>query len=539
MIVAIYARVSTSKQAEKDLSIPDQIRQMEDWCKNHGHQVGMVYSEPGASATDDRRPVFQQMIAEACVAERPFEGIVVHSLSRFFRDCIEFGLYERRLRKHGVSVISISQQTSDDPAGEMARRIFSVFDEYQSKENGKHTLRAMRENARQGFFNGSSPLFGYRTVEVDLPGRKGRKKRLTVDPSEAGTVRRIFDLYLNGDGRRALGVKGIAIYLNERGILRRGKRWNKSTVYQLLENRAYIGEHIFNRKDHKTGRLKPESEWVVGHVEAILDKEIFEKCAGLRERRSPAETPPRVVKSPTLLTGLLKCGLCGSAMTLGTGKGGLYRYYKCSKRINEGAGACLSHNIRMEKLDRVVLDALGEKVFTPSRVRVMMKELKVAVEKKGSSISGDLTSLKRELEDTAQRLERLYEAVEKGVLPVDMSLQERAQKHKARREEILVEMARLRGKKEMPLKALSTKHVDSFCSALKVKLKDRSSSLGKEYLRLLVDEIRVEGGEVVMKGRHTPIAGMIGGKKVGALERVPTFAVDWLPGTDSNCRPSG
>jgi DNA invertase Pin-like site-specific DNA recombinase len=90
------------------------------------------------------------MIGEACVHPSPFEAIVVHSLSRFFRDSLEFGLYERNLKRFGVRVLSITQQTSDDPSGEMIRRIFSVFDEYQSKENGKHTLRAMR-NARQDF----------------------------------------------------------------------------------------------------------------------------------------------------------------------------------------------------------------------------------------------------------------------------------------------------------------------------------------------------------------------------------------------------
>ena len=105
----------------------------------------------------------------------PFEAIIVHSLSRFFRDAIELGLYERRLAKAGVRIISITQQTSDDPAGEMARRMFSVFDEYQSKENAKHTLRAMQENARQGFFNGSTPPFGYRVVEAEGNGRSGCK----------------------------------------------------------------------------------------------------------------------------------------------------------------------------------------------------------------------------------------------------------------------------------------------------------------------------------------------------------------------------
>ena len=35
MAVALYARVSTPRQAEKDLSIPDQLRQLREYCKAH------------------------------------------------------------------------------------------------------------------------------------------------------------------------------------------------------------------------------------------------------------------------------------------------------------------------------------------------------------------------------------------------------------------------------------------------------------------------------------------------------------------------
>ena len=65
--------------------------------------------------------------------------------------------YERILKKVGVKLVSITQETSDDAAGEMASKLFSLFDEYQSKENAKHTQRAMQENARQGYWNGSVP----------------------------------------------------------------------------------------------------------------------------------------------------------------------------------------------------------------------------------------------------------------------------------------------------------------------------------------------------------------------------------------------
>lgn len=190
MHVALYARVSTTRQADNDLSIPDQLRQLNEWCKANGHLIVHEYIEPGASATDDKRPVFQQMIADAMLKPPAFEAIIIHSLSRFFRDGIEFGVYERKLVKNKVKVISITQPTSDDAGGEMMRRIINLFDEHQSKENSKHTSRAMKENARQGFFNGSRAPFGYQAVSTDISGSRGRKKKkLEINEAEAGIVR--------------------------------------------------------------------------------------------------------------------------------------------------------------------------------------------------------------------------------------------------------------------------------------------------------------------------------------------------------------
>ena len=128
MAVALYARVSTVRQAEKDLSIPDQLNQMRDWAAANGFAVAMEYIEAGASATDDKRPVFQQMIADSTSGSEPYEAIIIHSRSRFFRDMFEFLNYERMLKRANCKLVSITQITSDDPAGEMASKIFSLFD---------------------------------------------------------------------------------------------------------------------------------------------------------------------------------------------------------------------------------------------------------------------------------------------------------------------------------------------------------------------------------------------------------------------------
>ena len=107
-------RVSTGRQAEHDLSIPDQRRQLQAWCRAHGYIVASDFIEGGASAGDDRRPVFQQMIERACDGERAFDLIVVHSYSRFFREAFEQEFYLRKLGKHSVKVVSITQPVGDE-----------------------------------------------------------------------------------------------------------------------------------------------------------------------------------------------------------------------------------------------------------------------------------------------------------------------------------------------------------------------------------------------------------------------------------------
>src|ERR1700726_4632610 len=165
---ALYLRVSTSRQADNDLSIPDQRRQAKAYCDSHGWQIVADYVEPGASATDDRRPEFQRMMDAAAARPPMFDVILVHSFSRFFRDQFQLEFYVRRLAKNGIRLIT--QDLGDDPMSVMMRQIMALFDEYQSKENAKHTLRAMRENARQGYWNGSRPPFGYRVVAAEERG---------------------------------------------------------------------------------------------------------------------------------------------------------------------------------------------------------------------------------------------------------------------------------------------------------------------------------------------------------------------------------
>ena len=532
MAVACYARVSTTRQAEQDLSIPDQLRQMRDYCKHLGVMIAQEYVEPGASATDDKRPVFQQMIADASMTPAPFDAIIVHSLSRFFRDVISFGLYERKLQKLGVKVVSISQQTTDDPSGHLARRVFSAFDEYQSHETSKHTTRAMRENARRGFFNGSRAPFGYLVTETEALGNRGRRrKKLAINATEAEVVRSIYDLYLHGFEGRSMGFKEIAKHLNARQLRMRGGVWGIQKIYKILSSATYSGKLFYNVIDSKSGKKRPPAEWIGIPVDPIVDSETFHRARQRREGRRPTAVPPRVVTSNVLLTGLLKCGHCHGAMTLATGKSGKYRYYKCATRMNKGNAQCPSRNIPVEKLDELVLDQLASRVFEPKRLQLMLTEARASIRNRTAADRQKIAILQVELRKADDRLSKIYEAVETGVLPLDETLQRRVQLAKASRENVLIEIAGLRRLQTLPVERILPSQVQAFGILIGKRLRDRTLAFGRDYLRAVVDKVVVNGDMATISGSNAKLMRAVGAKK-SLTGQVPSFIHDWCARRD-------
>ena len=255
--VALYLRVSTGRQAAGEVSIPSQRDLTRRYCDTQGWVVIEEFIEPGASATDDRRPIFQRMLDRAASTERRFDIICVHSFSRFYRNGAEMELCIRKLRKHGVEVVSVTQPTGDDPSQQLMRQIIGIFDEYTSRENGKNVTRAMRESAKQGFWNGATPPLGYRVVEAERRGSKV-KKRLQIDPVEAEVVHLIFRLYLEGDGRSGpLGVKDTTNWLDANGYrTRRGATFGVGPMHRILTNSCYAtGKWPYGVRNSKTGTL--------------------------------------------------------------------------------------------------------------------------------------------------------------------------------------------------------------------------------------------------------------------------------------------
>jgi site-specific DNA recombinase len=540
---ALYLRVSTGRQAENDLSIPDQRRQAKAYCTSRGWEIVGDYVEPGASATDDRRPEFQRMIDAATTKPPAFDVILVHSFSRFFRDQFQLEFYVRRLAKSGVRLVSITQELGDDPMSNMIRQIMALFDEYQSKENAKHTLRAMKENARQGFWNGALPPIGYRIVEASEQRGHRTKKTLEIDPVQAETVRLIFHLAREGNGSSGpMGIKSIATHLNAIGIRTRdGGKWGIDAVHKVLTRTTYVGRHRFNTKFWKTRERKAETEVVEMAVPPIIDTAEFESVQMLLKSRSPAMVAPRIVSGPTLLTGICFCAACGGAMTLRTGKSGRYRYYTCCTKARQGETGCPGRTVPMEKLDTVVAEYIEQRLLEPKRLERLLSHVLDRRTERTERRKSHIADLRKRAAESDAKLKRLYDAIENGVADLsDPMLKDRIGELKATRDQARLDAERAADAIERGGPTITPEALKTFARAARKRMRAEGGGYRRDYLRALAQRVVVDAKELRIMGSKSELLRTLvaasSAKTAGF--GVPSSVPKWRARNDSNVRPS-
>lgn len=173
MKAVIYARFSSDNQREE--SIEGQLRECTAYCeKNDITIVRRHYIDRAVSARTDHRPDFQRMIADS--AKGAFDVIVVWKLDRFARNRYDSAHYKAMLRKHGVKVLSATENISDGPEGIILESLLEGMAEYYSAELSEKVLRGHTENALKCKHNGGTPTFGYLT---------DKNQHYQIDPNQA------------------------------------------------------------------------------------------------------------------------------------------------------------------------------------------------------------------------------------------------------------------------------------------------------------------------------------------------------------------
>ena len=420
MRVVLYARVSSEKQAERDLSISAQLKALRQYAQEHGWEVYREFVDEAASARSANRPAFKEMIALGRQRRKRFDAILVWKLSRFARNREDSIIYKSLLRRRGISIISINEHVDDSPAGRLLEGMIEVIDEFYSVSLAQDTLRGMKDNARRGYLNGGTVAIGYQRKKV----MDGANERATLepDPAYSSLVQRIFRMCING-----MGAKEIAKILNgERLKTKRGRPWTKNAIYYILKNEVYAGVLIWNRQSKANGYTKPNEPSGVIRIEsnhpALVGRGTFDRVQCLLRERSPKIIHPRRVNSSYLLSGLVHCGKCGAAMIGCSAKSSQFFYYACHKRRAGGKDLCDARLINRDKLESLIVGQLKTRILTEENlaelVRLTNEEFGLARDEHKHAMA----AIEAKIGESRERLHRLYDALETGQLgPEDLA----------------------------------------------------------------------------------------------------------------------
>ena len=237
-----YVRVSTGVQAVEGESLDTQKKQIVDYCESKKWHLVNIYEDAGISGSKaDHGPAFMKMMENA--RDKQFEIIVFTKLSRFARNSRDFQNFQHELEKYGVSLASIKENI--DPTsynGKLMAGIFALLAEWeremireQMAENKMAKWRDLR------MFTGHAP-FGY------LWDKK--KCQFLENDTEAVLLNRILKMYVN----LGLGMRDIAIRLNNEGIRSRRAKWTTGTLSGILSNDCYsTAELVSNTRIYEDG----------------------------------------------------------------------------------------------------------------------------------------------------------------------------------------------------------------------------------------------------------------------------------------------
>lgn len=407
-----YARFSSDNQHEE--SIVAQLRAIREYADKENVTIIKEYIDEARSATTDDRPNFLRMIKDISSGRIKVDYVLVHKLDRFARNRYDSAIYRRELAQHGVKLIAVAQPMGDGPESIILEAMIEAMAEYYSKNLSNEVKTKMKEHARQGKHMGGIPPLGY-----DVATQEDGTKKYVINEHEAQAVRLIFRMVADG-----YGYSKIIDALNARGYkTKRGNKFGKNSIYEILRNEKYIGTYVFNktasgkmgkRNNHAT---KDENEIIKipGAIPAIITMEEWEavqKIMKSREKGSRARQRSEVVY---ILTGKAVCGECGATYTGKSQTAGRskkkYSLYSCSAKKQKRT--CSNKDVRKEVLENYVLDQI-EKIFNPLNVDELASEVEKTYKELNQEYFQETNQIKKSIAEIQTRMDRLFEMVESG-----------------------------------------------------------------------------------------------------------------------------
>ena len=145
----LYARVSTDKQAQKELSIPAQIEAMKEYARRNRWKIAGHFVDSGESAKTANRPELQRLI-HYCQENEGVEVVLVHKLDRLARNLIDHATITTIFRRKGIRLVSVCEPIEDTPAGKLMENFLASMSEYYSANLGSEIRKGNMAKLRKG-----------------------------------------------------------------------------------------------------------------------------------------------------------------------------------------------------------------------------------------------------------------------------------------------------------------------------------------------------------------------------------------------------
>ena len=367
----IYSRVSTEMQVE-GYSLEAQKNCLTKFAEREEMQIVNYYEDAGKSGKSIKgRPAFKKMLSDIESGQN-VDYILVYKLSRFGRNAADILNSLELIQTYDVNLICIEEGIdSSQTSGKLLISVLSAVAEIERENILEQTMNGRREKARQGKWNGGPAPYGY----------KIKDNMLCVNEDEAELVRLIYDKYVNTN----IGYTGIAKYLNMQGI-KKSVRTEKMIeqcsahfVSLVLTNPVYCGkiaygrrtlEKVKGKKNHYKRINASEYIKVEGLHEPIISEELWNKAQEKRKATGRKFASKYGKDRTHLLTGLLKCPVCGGPMYANrhcwTKRDGTYKevgYYVCGRnKLDRGKFCEYKADLKKSVIEPLVIEAIKEVV---------------------------------------------------------------------------------------------------------------------------------------------------------------------------------
>ncbi|MCA9119261.1 MAG: recombinase family protein [Planctomycetaceae bacterium] len=397
---AIYTRVSTSEQADKDYSSLESQRETgEAYIAAQKHAgwecLSDAYDDGGFTGANTDRPAFQRLLDD--VKSGKVNCIVCYKLDRLTRSLVDFARTLEILEQHDVALVSVTQAFDTSTAtGKLMMHILMSFAEFERQLISERTRDKIAATRRKGKWAGGMPVLGYDVVN----------SKLVVNSEEVDRVREIFELYLDRRSLsavvRELDSRGWRTkeWKTKKGTVRGGNRFNKTSLYQLLTNPVYIG------------KVRHKDNVFEGEHHGIVDAKQFEKVQKRLSRNGSTGGKDVRNKHGALLKGLVRCQHCDSAMSHHYSSKGSkrYRYYVCCHAQKHGRQECPHPSIPAGELERFVVEQIRDVGRDPNVVRSTMANVRRQSETQLKRLRRERGTLRRKLATQEAELGRLATA---------------------------------------------------------------------------------------------------------------------------------